>query len=112
MILYYLHEKLWYRINFGLDKRQHLIKKILDKNLHIAIKAAIEAGKEIMKIYEKDDFSVVSKSDNSPLTIADIESNKIITNHLSKTNVPILSEEGNTFHTKKEVFGVNFGLLT
>mgnify|MGYP001225143951 CR=1 FL=1 len=66
----------------------------MDKNLHIAIEAAIEAGKEIIKIYEKDDFSVVSKSDNSPLTIADIESNKIITNHLSKTNVPILSEEG------------------
>lgn len=24
MILYYLHERLWYRINFGLDKREHL----------------------------------------------------------------------------------------
>lgn len=23
MILYYLHERLWYRINFGLDKREH-----------------------------------------------------------------------------------------
>ena len=28
MILYYLHEKLWYRINFGLDKRRKLIKKL------------------------------------------------------------------------------------
>ena len=50
MILYYLHEKLWYRINFGLDKRQHLIKSILD--VHIAIKAAIEA-EEIFKNLRK-----------------------------------------------------------
>ena len=28
MILYYLHEKLWYRINYGLDKNRKLIKKI------------------------------------------------------------------------------------
>tara|TARA_Y100001954_G_C15743715_1_gene569889 strand:+ start:388 stop:825 length:438 start_codon:yes stop_codon:yes gene_type:complete len=28
MILYYLHEKLWYRVNYGLDKNRKLVKKI------------------------------------------------------------------------------------
>ena len=28
MILYYLHERLWYRINYGLDKNRKLVKKI------------------------------------------------------------------------------------
>lgn len=29
MILYYLHEKAWYKINYGLDKKKHLINKYL-----------------------------------------------------------------------------------
>ena len=27
MFLYFLHEKLWYRVNYGLDKRKKIIKK-------------------------------------------------------------------------------------
>ena len=27
MILYFIHEKIWYRINFGLDKNRKLVKK-------------------------------------------------------------------------------------
>ena len=37
--------------------------------LSTAIKAAIEAGSEIMKIYDKD-FEVQLKSDNSPSSIS------------------------------------------
>ena len=38
--------------------------------LQIAIRAAIDAGAEIMKVYSGA-FDVVLKSDNSPLTLAD-----------------------------------------
>ena len=62
------------------------------ENLKIAIKAAIEASKKILEIYHKD-FKVFTKDDKSPLTEADIVSNKIIKNYLEKTNIPILSEE-------------------
>ena len=55
---------------------------------------AIEAGKEILKVYNKN-IIIKSKEDNSPLTIADINSNNIIINKLKNvdTSIPILSEE-------------------
>ncbi len=65
----------------------------MKNNQKIAILAAIEAGIEIMKIYQTD-FEVEYKNDDSPLTIADKKANDIITNHLIKTNIPVLSEEG------------------
>ena len=37
----------------------------------LAIKASIEAGKDILAIYKSDDFEIESKEDNSPLTKAD-----------------------------------------
>lgn len=66
-----------------------------NKQLEIAIKAAIKAGEEILKIYENPsfDFSVEKKADNSPLTLADKTSHQIIFEILSKTNIPVLSEE-------------------
>ena len=62
--------------------------------LKIAINAALEAAKEILKIYNSDDFEVQLKSDNSPLTKADLISHQIIESYLKVTNIPILSEEG------------------
>ena len=59
----------------------------------VAIKAAIDAGNEIMKIYQKEDLQVINKEDNSPLTIADRESNKIINAALLPTGIPLISEE-------------------
>ena len=47
-----------------------------------------------MEIYDHDDFEVDFKKDDSPLTKADIASHKIILKALTKTNIPILSEEG------------------
>ena len=61
--------------------------------LEIAKNAAIKAGEKILQIYSED-FSVSYKNDNSPLTIADQQANEIIEGYLSKTNIPILSEEG------------------
>lgn len=60
--------------------------------LNIAIKAALKAGKETLKYY-KVELDVLLKEDNSPLTQADLESNEVINNYLSKTEIPILSEE-------------------
>lgn len=58
----------------------------------LAIKAAIHAGAEIMKIYSEG-FEIVSKQDNSPLTLADEKANTVINAYLKKTGIPIISEE-------------------
>ena len=72
----------------------------ISKDLEIAIKACLAAGRKIIEIYNSDDFDVSEKSDNSPLTIADKESHKIIVDSLSKTSHPILSEEGSEIDYK------------
>ena len=55
---------------------------------------SIEAGKEILNFYNND-IEVTHKEDLSPLTKADLASNKIILESLTKlnSNIPILSEE-------------------
>ncbi|MCB0453219.1 MAG: 3'(2'),5'-bisphosphate nucleotidase CysQ [Aequorivita sp.] len=60
--------------------------------LAIAIKAALEAGAEILKVYETN-FNVEAKDDNSPLTQADKNANAIINKYLKTTEIPIISEE-------------------
>ena len=62
-------------------------------NLSIALSASLAAGKRIMEIYNSEDFAVELKKDNSPLTRGDKASNKIITDILASSNLPILSEE-------------------
>lgn len=62
--------------------------------LSLSILASLEAGKRIIKIYENESFDVDFKSDNSPLTAADLASHEIILSHLIGTEIPILSEEG------------------
>ncbi len=64
----------------------------MKKLLAIAIKAAIEAGIEIMKVYAED-FKVEIKKDNTPLTIADQNANLVINRYLKHTSIPIISEE-------------------
>ncbi len=64
--------------------------------LFTSIKASIYAGKEILKVYEST-FSVETKDDKSPLTLADKESHQKIKSMLEETNIPILSEEGKIF---------------
>ncbi|MBG9374979.1 3'(2'),5'-bisphosphate nucleotidase CysQ [Panacibacter sp. DH6] len=64
------------------------------KNLiNVSVLAAINAGNEILEVY-KQDFSVETKSDNSPLTIADKKSHEVIKAALANTGYPLLSEEG------------------
>ena len=61
-------------------------------NLDSIMDAMIEAGEKIREIYETD-FEVNKKDDDSPITKADLESNKILRAALEKTGIPILSEE-------------------
>ena len=65
----------------------------LSNLLNIALEASVEAGQVIMNIYKSDDFDVQIKSDDSPLTKADLAAHNIIVKHLQKTEIPILSEE-------------------
>ena len=55
---------------------------------------SIKAGKKILEYYENNN-AVFIKEDNSPLTNADLSSNKIIIEELKKIDIdtPILSEE-------------------
>ncbi len=75
-----------------LIKNNEMLEQI-DVNKIIAI--AEEAGREIMKIYETDDFAVTDKSDNSPLTKADKAGNAVIVSALQENypQIPIISEE-------------------
>ncbi len=71
--------------------------------INTTISAAIEAGLAILEIYNNplSNFSVEKKADNSPLTIADKASHKIIEKFLTKTDFPVLSEEGKTIDYKE-----------
>ncbi|MGG3739454.1 3'(2'),5'-bisphosphate nucleotidase CysQ [Aeribacillus pallidus] len=74
--------------------------------LHQLLQIAVQAGKEILTIYEKD-FEVEWKEDQSPLTIADKKSHETISKGLATfyPEIPILSEEGGKsipYETRKE----------
>lgn len=64
--------------------------------LHMAIKAAIEAGRHIEKVYQEP-FSIEYKEDDTPVTIADKQANAIIESALAESNIPVLGEEGEHF---------------
>lgn len=64
--------------------------------LFTAIRAALHAGNEILKIYNDpdSDFGIERKADNSPLTRADKQAHATIVSYLEQTPYPVLSEEG------------------
>ena len=64
----------------------------MNRNLEIALLAAIEGGNEIMKIYSGN-FEVEYKDDQSPLTQADKNANELINDHLAASGIPVISEE-------------------
>jgi 3'(2'), 5'-bisphosphate nucleotidase len=65
----------------------------MDKNLQLAILAAVNAGKEILKVYDED-FVIEYKADESPLTKADKNAHLVIVDGLKASGLPVLSEEG------------------
>ena len=66
----------------------------LKQFIQIAEKAATEAGKSIMEIYDSDEFETETKENATPITRADKLAHEIIAQSLSQTGLPILSEEG------------------
>jgi len=67
---------------------------MISERLSLALNAAFKAGDEVMKVYLSDNFKIEQKHDNSPLTIADRLSHKVIHNLLINSGLPLISEEG------------------
>ena len=84
-------------------------------NIEILNKIAIEAGNEILNIYNDKSLSkeVEHKSDNSPLTLADKASNKLIVKALKEyfPEIPILSEEEKSIEYKERKNWTKFWLV-
>ena len=78
----------------------------IQAGLGIAIRAALAAGKEIMSVYSDpaQDFGIEQKADKSPLTLADKAAHRCIVKYLEQTELPILSEEGesNPYEERKD----------
>jgi len=71
-----------------------MVNNYYHQYLNAVIEIAKDAGEAIMKVYETD-FDVKNKSDNSPLTQADLAAHDLIVsalNHLTP-EIPVLSEE-------------------
>ena len=64
---------------------------------------AIEAGGKIMEIYDSGDFDVKTKSDASPVTVADEAADKIISDGLRAAfpDVMLVTEEQSATHSAK-----------
>lgn len=70
--------------------------KELQKWLEGAASIAQQAGDLIMELYEEQAYATYEKSDNSPVTSADLAAHKYIVAQLNELTpeVPVLSEEG------------------
>ncbi len=62
---------------------------------------ALEAGEEIMKVYQSDDFQVRAKSDASPVTEADERADAVIARGLAAAfpDIPVVTEEQADSHS-------------
>lgn len=65
---------------------------LMETLLSLAINAALEAGKIIMEVYATP-FDVYVKSDDSPVTQADLRASNFIKEMLKTSNLPFVSEE-------------------
>lgn len=76
--------------------------------LHInkLIELAKEAGKIHMHYYQKNNIAVNFKADESPVSVADLESNELICNELAKLypDIPIISEENSNHPIDHKIF--------
>jgi 3'(2'), 5'-bisphosphate nucleotidase len=66
-----------------------------DKLLAVAIDSAKKAGVEVAKHYKSGDYTSEMKEDNSPVTSADLASNDVLMQELSRLtpDIPVISEE-------------------
>lgn len=75
---------------------------MIKKFLFEGVQTVLEAGEEILRVYAQD-FEVMIKKDQSPVTEADLKAHRIIEPVLQKTGFPVLSEEGNHFSKKERL---------
>ena len=73
----------------------------MDKLLELAISAARDAGTVIMERYQQT-LSVHLKADHSPLTLADQEAHRVISERLVGSGLVVVSEEGEDLHLAAE----------
>ncbi len=74
--------------------------------LNEIIKISIDAGKKIMNFYDSS-IDIYNKSDNSPVTAADIAANNFITDAVSKiSDFPIIAEETFNFAKQRPQYGI------
>ncbi len=78
--------------------------------LETAKYAALDAGKAIMKIYQSEEFEA-DITNEFPITRADKRAHAIIIEHLSKTNQPVLSEEGEDIDFRERKYWEYFWLV-
>jgi len=71
--------------------------------IDLALEAASVAKSEILSVYKNDSQYKVKKN-GSPLTIADKLAHNSINNILSKSNIPIVSEEGDSLHLGEDTY--------
>lgn len=76
------------------------------------IQIAVEAGREIMNVYQRD-FTVKHKEDDSPLTEADQRAHNVIVQRLQEVDpdTPIISEEGENFSYEERKYWKSFWLV-
>src|SRR5204863_4619636 len=65
-----------------------------DQLLEIALRAAVAGGEAVMRVYA-DPFEVTHKDDKTPVTEADLASERVIVDMLTEAfpDIPIVSEE-------------------
>ena len=70
-------------------------KEFIDSHIDDLIDCVNKASKEIINVYNSDDFGQIEKSDGSPLTIADKNANQVILDELKliSSDISIISEE-------------------
>jgi 3'(2'), 5'-bisphosphate nucleotidase len=74
--------------------------------INSVIEIAKQAGVAILDIYRADDFAVKVKSDDSPITKADLEANRIIIDGLNQlSDLPVLTEESPIDYEKRKDWG-------
>ncbi|ATF09490.1 3'(2'),5'-bisphosphate nucleotidase [Candidatus Enterovibrio altilux] len=84
--------------------KEHYVK--LSELLKSVIEIAHESGQVILNIYQQGHFTKTVKSDNTPVTSADIAAHKLMIKRLSilTPNIPVLSEEDTSvpFYLRKQ----------
>jgi 3'(2'), 5'-bisphosphate nucleotidase len=78
----------------GRDAAKGCLTVPFDPLLEVALRAALAGGEAVMRVYA-DPFEVTQKDDKTPVTEADLASERVIVEMLTKafSDIPVVSEE-------------------